>query len=71
MYYTIQAANNKGADQTARMLFAFGINRFSHYVAHIKCVQDKQTVIREAHIQAISTQNEVFTREQRARQEST
>ena len=39
MYYTIQAANNKGADQTARMLdillFAYGKNRFSHDVARM------------------------------------
>ena len=27
--------NNKGADQTARMLFAYGINQFSHGMAHV------------------------------------
>ena len=42
MYYIIQAANNKGADQTARMrrlicVFVVHIwhNRFSHGVAHL------------------------------------
>ena len=36
-YYTIQAVNNKGADQTAfaPLLFAYGRNRFSHDVAHL------------------------------------
>ena len=41
-YYTIQAANNKGADQTARMcrlictfVVRNGINRFSHDVAQM------------------------------------
>ena len=34
-YCTIQAVNNKGADQTVPLLFAYGINRFSHDVAHI------------------------------------
>ena len=33
-YYTIKAANNKGADQTA--LVTYGINRFSHDKAHLK-----------------------------------
>ena len=40
MYYPIQTANNKGADQTVWMrrlivplLFAHGIKRFSHDVA--------------------------------------
>ena len=30
----IKAANNKDADQTARMLFAYEINRFIHDMAH-------------------------------------
>ena len=35
-YYTIQAVNNKGDDQTAwSWMFAYGINRFSHDVAYM------------------------------------
>ena len=39
--HTIKAANNKGADQTARMLFAHAISRFSHDEAHF--IQSSQT----------------------------
>ena len=41
MYYIIQEVNNKDVHQTARsapLLFAYGINRFSHDVAHIHIV---------------------------------
>ena len=37
--------NNKGADQTAWMLFAYGINRFSHDMAEMKFCVPKMFVV--------------------------
>ena len=37
--------NNKGADQTARMLFTYVINRFSHDVAHLNVFPEAFTFI--------------------------
>ena len=34
--------NNKGADQTARTLFAYGINMFSHALAQMLVVNKNQ-----------------------------
>ena len=45
MYHTIQAVNNKGADQTAQMrrltaalLFTYGKSRFSHDMANMNYI---------------------------------
>ena len=59
MYCTMQAADNKGAEQTARMrrlisplLFAYGINRFSHDVAQMRlsCIIQFVSMCVRAHV---------------------